>query len=228
MIHVTWGIVIASGKAEQISPEVDTPFLNLGSKPVLSYSLAAYEQCPDISGVVVVAAKERLDSVLGMTQMFGFAKAQKIVGGSSQRQSCVLNGLKALDEDVTIVSIHDASRPCITPDMISESVKAAKRYGSGVTAVEITDAVKEIKKGLTVAKAIDAGTLWMVQTPQTFKRAELQKGYEMAARKKKALADDSEAFELAGEEVHLITAPITNLRIRTPSDFNVAMTLLKL
>ena len=228
MVHVTWGIIIACGKGEQISPEVDTPFLNLGSKPVLSYSLQVFEQCQDVSGVVVVVNKERIDTVLGMAQMFGFSKVQKIVHGSSQRQSSVISGLKALDEDVSIVAVHDASRPCITVDLLSETIKGAKRYGTGVAAAELTDAVKEVKKGLTVERSVSEGALWVAQTPQAFRRDLLDKAYHLAARKKRSVEDDSAAVELLGEEVHLVASTSANMKIRAASDFNLVTTLMKL
>ena len=228
MVHVTWGIVIACGKGEQIAPEVDTPFLNLGSKPILTYSLEIYEQCQDVSGVVVVVNKDRIESVLGMAQMFGFKKVQKIIAGGSSRQTSVANGLKALDEDVSIVSVHDASRPCITTELLSETIKTAKRYGSGVAATEVGDAVKEVEKGLSVKKTITGGFLWLAQSPQTFRRDLIQKGYETASKKKVSVEDDSAAVELIGGEVHLVPAGLVNIKVKTANDLNLAMSLLKL
>ncbi|OQA26970.1 MAG: 2-C-methyl-D-erythritol 4-phosphate cytidylyltransferase [Verrucomicrobia bacterium ADurb.Bin345] len=227
MIHVTWGLVVACGRTEQISTEVDTPFLNLGSRPVLAYSLAAFEQCPDINGVVVVVDKTRLDTVLGMSQMYGFAKVQKIVPGGVTRQTSVASALKALDEEVSIVCIHDAARPCVTPHLISETVKAAKRYGSGVSAVPLSDAVKVVEKGLTISESINGGTAWLAQTPQAFRRDLLEKGYTMASKKKVSVEDDSSAVALTREEVHLVEGPSENIKIRSPVDFTIAATMLK-
>ena len=227
MVHVTWGLIIACGKGEQLTPEVDIPFLNLGSRPVLTYSLAAFEQCPEVSVVVVVADKTRIESVLGMTQLFGFSKVKKIVPGGSQRSVSVMNGLRAMDEEVSIVAIHDASRPGITVNLLGETIRAAKRYGSGVTAVEIGDAVKEVAKGLTVSESLKDKSLWCVQTPQTFRRDMLQKAYETARKKMPSVEDDSCAVELIGEEVHLVPSPIPNVRIRKAEDFNLLGALLR-
>ena len=228
MVHVTWGIVIACGKGEQIAPEVDTPFLNLGSKPVLAYSLSIYEQCQDVAGVVVVVNKDRIESVLGMAQMFGFSKVQKIIAGGSSRQTSVLNGLKALDDEVSLVSIHDASRPCITVDLLSETIKTAKRYGSGVVAAETDDSVKEVEKGLTVKRTVSGGSLWLAQSPQTFRRDLLQKGYAAAGKKKLIVEDDSAAVELVSNDIRLVPAGLLNVKVKTAKDFNLAMSFLKL
>jgi 2-C-methyl-D-erythritol 4-phosphate cytidylyltransferase len=227
MVHVTWGIIIACGKDEQIAPEVDTPFLNLGSKPVLTYSLLTFEQCPEVNGVVVVVSKDRIDSVTGMTQMFGFSKVQKIVAGTGQRQSSVVNGLRALDEEVSIVCVHEASRPGLTVELLSETIKAAKRYGSGVAAMEIKETVKAVEKGLTASKTLHNGALWGVQTPQSFRRDLLEKGYGAASKKRISVEDDSSAYELTGEEVHLVESIPANMKIRTPGDFNLAAALMR-
>jgi 2-C-methyl-D-erythritol 4-phosphate cytidylyltransferase len=228
MVHVTWGLIIASGKGEQITPEANTPFLDLIGKPVLTYALTAYERCPDIDGVVLVVPKDRMEGVLGMCQMFGFSKVRKIVPGTTQRQGSVQCGLKQLDEEVSIVSIHDASRPCVTSALVSETVKAAKRYGSGVAAHALTEAVKEVAKGLTVKQTVGENTLWLAQTPQTFKVDVLLKGYKQASRRKKSIQDDdSFALELLGEEVHLVESTPSNLRIRSADDLKVAASLLR-
>lgn len=227
MEHVTWGLIVACGKSEQMSPEVDIPFLDLGGKPVLTYSLLAYEKCQEIDGIVLLVAKERIESVQTMAQMFGCSKIRKVLAGSSHRQSSVTAGLKALDEDVTLVSVHEASRPCITPDLISETVKATKRYGSGVAALQVPDVIKEVKKGLTVKETLDHHSLWAVQSPQTFRREALVKGYDLANRRKLSLEDDASAIELLDkDEVHLIESQPRNFKIRTPDDLRNAAFLL--
>ena len=227
MEHVTWGLIVACGKSEQMLPEVDIPFLDLCGKPILTYSLLAYEKCQDIDGVVLVVAKERIESVQTMTQMFGCSKIRKVIAGGSHRQSCVALGLKAMDEDVTLVSVHEASRPCITSDLISETVKAAKRYGSGVAALPVPDVIKEVKKGLTVKETLDHHSLWAVQSPQTFKKDALVKGYDLANRKKKVLEDDASAVELlAKDDIHLIESQPQNFKIRTADDLRTAANLL--
>ena len=85
MKQSVWGLVMAAGKAEQLSSEIETAFLYLNDRPVLAYSLEAFIQCPDIDGIVVVISRERAESVLAMVQLFGFAKVRKIVVGGARR-----------------------------------------------------------------------------------------------------------------------------------------------
>lgn len=222
MVHVTWGLVVACGRPEQIQATIETPFLNLGSRPVLAYVLQAFEQCGDISGVLVVVDKTRCDTVLGMSQMFGFSKVRRVVVGGVSRQTSVSAGLEKLDEEVTLVCLHDATRPCVTPALISETVKAAKRYGSGVTAVPLADPVKVVERGQTVTQAFAPGVAWLAQTPQCFRRDLLEKGYAIAAKKRLQVADDAEAYALTKHEVHLVPGFPQNIKIREPQDLGEA------
>ncbi len=223
----TWGLIIASGKGEKFAPDIDTSFLNLGSKPVLIYSLTAFEQCADIEGVVIVAPKERIDNVKAMVQIFGCSKVKRVVAGAANRQGSVLNGLRSLDEYVSIVTIHDASRPTIQPDQISETIKVAKRHGSGIMAARITDPIKQIGKGSTVEESVDNSDLWAAQTPQSFKLDVILKACETAAKKKAALADDSQSLALIKQPAHLIENPKPSVKINGPVDLQLAELVLR-
>lgn len=227
MNSLTWAIIIAGGKGEEFAPEIDTAFLSLGSKPILTYSLAAYEQCSEVDGVVIVAPKDRVEGIQGMVQMFGGSKVKKIVAGAAQRQTSVLIGLRAMEDKVATVSIHEASRPCVTANQIAETVKAAKRYGNGVLATKVVDSIKVVEKGYTVSEHLDSSKLWMVQTPQAFKFELILKALQAAQKKKVTLADDTEALKLLHEEIHLVPTDEPAFKIAKPRDLFIAECLLR-
>ena len=222
------GIIVAGGKSKRMGSEVDKAFLSLGTKPVLAYSVDAYEQCHEIDSIVLVVRKDRLTAARGMVQMFGFNKVDHIIAGGSKRQQSVAKGLALLDDDVKIVSVHDGARPCLKPETISDTIKAAKRYGSGIAAVKITDTVKEVQRGVTVSKTIDRTKLWAVQTPQTFKLDVLTQAFDNLKKKKKSVTDEAMAVEMINKDVRLVPACMSNIKITTPDDMRLAGALLKL
>lgn len=222
-----FGIIVAAGKSERMGADVDKAFLSLGTRPVLAYSLLAFQQCPMIDGVILVVRKDRLESARGLTQVFGCDKVRKIVPGGATRQASVTAGLAALGDDVQIVAVHDGARPCVTPDLISETVKSAKRQGSGVAAVKITDTIKEVDRGTVVTRTVDRSKLWAVQTPQTFKVDLLRNAYALVSKKRLAVTDEASAIEAAEEAVHLVPASVANIKITTPEDLALAAAILK-
>lgn len=229
MTSACWGIVIASGKGEKFAPDVDTAFLNIASRPVLTYSLSAFEHCPDIEGIVVVAPKERMESIRNMVHMFGSVKVKKIVAGTNLRQTSVLNGLKALeDAKPDVVVIHDASRPCVKPSQISETIKVARKSGCAVTGYKVVDALKVVEKGNKVAEHLPGGVYWTTVSPQAFKTDVLVKALEAAQKKKLALSDDCEALSLLkGKEVSVVATDLPDVRISSPADLMLAEILLR-
>ena len=221
------GIVVAAGKSERMGVDMDKAFVSLGTKPVLAYSLEAFEQCPDIDGVVVVARRERLDAVRGLAQMFGCAKMQKVVAGGARRQDSVQNGLAELNEDVKFVVIHDAARPCVSPAIIAETLRTAKRYGAAVAAVKVADTIKQVDRGTTVTRTVDRAKLWAVQTPQAFRLDLLQQAYAAVNRKHATVTDEGSAVELISGHVHIVPSTWTNMKITTPEDLAIAAAMLK-
>ena len=225
---MNFGIVVAAGKSERMGPDVDKAFLSLGTKPVVIYSVLAFEKCPDIDNVILVVRKDRLDAARAMVQMFGCAKVKKVVAGGVKRQISVGNGLAHVSREAKIVVIHDGARPCVTPDLISEVVRSAKRNGSGVAAVKITDTIKEVDRGVTISRTVDRAKLWAVQTPQAFRYDVLLKALELIKKKNLTVTDDASAVELTHQEVHLVPAAWSNIKITTAGDLVTAAALLKL
>lgn len=222
-----YGIIVAAGKSERMGVDVDKAFLSLGTRPVLAFSVMAFEQCPLIDGVILVVRKERVDSARGLVQMFGCSKVRKVVAGGATRQQSVMNGLAELGDDVKIVAVHDGARPCVTPALIEETIRAAKRHGSGVAASKVTDTIKEVERGNVVARTVDREKLWAVQTPQTFKTEWLVKAYAATGKKKQMVTDDASAVEAIGEIVHLVPTLTANIKITTPQDLGLAAMILK-
>lgn len=222
-----YGIIVAAGKSERMGVDVDKAFLSLGTRPVLAYALLAFEQCHMIDGVILVVRKDRLDSARGMVQMFGCSKVRKVVAGGNSRQASVMNGLAECGDDVKIVAVHDGARPCVTPALIEETIKSAKRTGSGVAAVKVTDTIKEVDRGTVVSRTVDRTKLWAVQTPQTFRVDWLAKAYTSSEKKKAMVTDEASAVEAMGEVVHLVPCSRMNIKITGPEDLALAAILLK-
>lgn len=222
------GIIVAGGKSERMGPDVDKAFLSLGAKPVVVHSLLAFEKCTDVEEVILVVRKERIESARCAVQIFGCKKVKKILAGGLQRQLSVAIGLAEVSPEIKVVAVHDGCRPCVTPELISETIKSARQYGSGVAAVKITDTVKTVERGMLISETVDRTKLWRVQTPQAFKRELLQKAFAVIKKKKLTVTDEASAVELICDNVRLVQANSSNIKISTPDDLVLAAALMRL
>lgn len=221
-------IIVAAGKSERMGGSTDKAFLNLGPKPVVAWSLLAFEKNGDIDSIVLVVRKDQLTAAKAVARMFGISKLSKIVPGGARRQDSVQAGLKEVDSDTRIVVVHDGARPCVSQEVISDVIKSARRGTASVTGCRIRDTVKIVEKGITVSSTVDRAKYWAVQTPQAFPYAMLRKAYAAAEAEGKEVFDDAQAVELAGESVKICETERPNPKITTPEDLQVAAAILKL
>ena len=221
-------IIVAAGKSERMGAGTDKAFLNLGSKPVLAWSLLAFERCTDVDQIVVVVRKDQIVATKALVRMFGISKIRAVVAGGVKRQDSVMNGLKEVDSDTRIVVVHDGARPCVKPETIAETVKIAKRTGAAVVGCHIWDTVKFVEKGTTVTRTEDRSKLWAVQTPQAFSANLLREAYAKVAADKLDVTDDASAVEALGAPVKIIESMAVNIKITTVEDLQVAAGVLKI
>ena len=221
---MTTAIIVAAGKSERMGAGTDKAFLSLGNKPVVAWSLLAFERCADVDRIVLVVRKEQQLAAKAVARMFGISKLVAVVPGGNKRQESVQAGLAACDADTRFVVVHDGARPCVTPDVVSEVVKLAKRVGAATVGHRITDTVKRVEKGTAVSGTEDREKLWAVQTPQAFHFRILANAYKNLG--KNDVTDDCQAVELSGATVRIYENRAPNFKITTVEDLQIASALL--
>ena len=221
----TRAIVPAAGRGDRAGFGFNKILAPLGGETVVAHTLRALERCPEVDSVVVVARPEDADALNEVVAKGSFEKVHDIVPGGDRRQDSVALGLAALDPQTEIVLIHDAARPLVTPELLSESVRVCQATGSAVAAVPASDTIKRADDARRVVKTLERRGLWAIQTPQTFRRDLVQRAYELGGSGP-TVPDDAYLVELLGEPVHLIEGSRFNVKITVAEDLVVAEALL--
>ena len=196
-IQVT-AVLVAAGSSTRMG--FDKLSLDLGGETVLRRSIRAFEECPLVDEIVLVAGKNR---EYVEAQASGCAKPVQIVQGGATRAESAKNGVLAAHG--TYVAVHDAARPFVRKAVIEAVVEAAKQCGAAAPAVPVKDTVKQAVRGdgktvpadCRVFGTPDRSTLYAVQTPQCFVRSEyLAALEELDEEKARLVTDDCSLFEL--------------------------------
>lgn len=224
----SWAIVLAGGRASGFSAEIDPVFLSLGSKPVLTYTIAAVERCPEVEGVVIVASKERVESLRSMVHMYGSSKVKAIVPGAATRDAMIRAGLAALaDHHPGFIAVLDGAIPGVTPELIGEAVRAARKHGASSVARQIVEPIAESTKGFKITGLPNGSTWWSTVGPQVFRTELLERALANAAKKKLHPADEAAAVAALKQDVHLVPTRRMLVRIDGPADLMLAEYLLR-
>ena len=213
-------VLVAAGSSTRMG--FDKLSFDLGGETVLHRSIRAFERCPDVTEIVLVAGKNR---AFVEQQAADCAKPVRIVPGGATRAESAKNGVLAAAGE--IVAVHDAARPFVSQAVIAAALAAAARCGAAAPAVPVKDTIKLAARGdgktvpdnCLVKNTPDRSTLYAVQTPQCFERAAyLAALEELDEEKARLVTDDCSLFELTGRPVQLTQGDYANLKITTRED----------
>lgn len=137
------------------------------------------------------------------------------------------NGLQAVSPHIDVAAIHDAARPFVTPELIRATIDAAVSDGAAVAAVAAVDTIKSSPDGRFVEKTLDRSTLFIVQTPQTFRLDLIQQAYRRSLDEGFTGTDDASLVEHIGVPVRLVMGSYDNIKITTPVDLAIAEAMMK-
>ena len=217
-------VIAAAGISVRCEGE-DKLFYTINDKPVLAYTLDAFENCKLVDDIIVVAHEDRMDSISELCLEYGYKKVSKIMKGGASRAESVMNGIFAASAKARLIAIHDGARPCIDERIIEETIHKASMYNAAAPAVAIASTVKKVD-GSVITKTIDREGLYEIQTPQIFRVELIKAALTKVIKKSIEITDDCMAVELIGVPVHITEGSRRNIKITDNQDFRIVEALL--
>jgi len=217
-------IIPAAGRGKRIGASVPKQFLEIQGRPLLHHTLTVFASCKLIDYVVLVMPRADVDE-MGEDWLNKYEIVRKVVVGGEQRQDSVYNGFSSLEEGTDIVVVHDGVRPFTTPQMIIATVEAAQQHGAAITAIPVSDTVKQAADGF-VKQTVSRDGLWRVQTPQAFQCGLLQQAFKKAKKDSYYGTDEGSLVEYLGERVKIVPGSELNIKITRKEDLVLGESLL--
>lgn len=221
-------IVLAAGSGKRMGTKVHKQYLLMGGKPVLYYSLRAFEDSKRIDEIILVCGAGEEDYCRKeIVEKYGISKARKIIPGGAERYNSVWNGLKETKEGY--VYIHDGARPFVDEEIIERAYECVSEHHACVAGMPSKDTVKIADSGNIVTATPDRSSVWIVQTPQVFDTELIRKAYALLMEKDEiSVTDDAMVAEqMLGASVRLFYGSYENIKITTPEDLDIAEVFLK-
>lgn len=225
----TTAIVLAGGSGKRMNSAVKKQFLTICDKPLLYYSLKAFEES-FIDSIILVASEEDKNYCQEeIIDKYHFQKVEKIVSGGKERYHSVANGVMAAGE-TDYIFIHDGARPFVTQDMLKRLLHEVQKSSACVAGMPVKDTIKIADTDGYIETTPRRDLVWMIQTPQVFSYELISKAYAILIKEEEALlkkgisiTDDAMVVEtLLGEKVKLVEGSYKNIKITTPEDIGIA------
>ena len=221
-------IVLAAGSGKRMGTKVHKQYLLMGGKPVLYYSLRAFEDSRRIDEIILVCgAGEEEYCRREIVEKYGISKIRKIIPGGAERYHSVWNGLQETMDGY--VYIHDGARPFVDDEIIKRAYECVSEYRACVAGMPSKDTVKIAGPDNVVTETPDRSSVWIVQTPQVFDTGLIKKAYSMLMDQNEiSVTDDAMVAEqMPGCTVKLFYGSYENIKITTPEDLEIAEVFLK-
>lgn len=236
MKEKTAAIIVAAGRGSRMGTKIQKQYLKLLGKPILAYTLEAFEKSETDEIILVVGEGEEDYVTREIIRPYGISRVTRVVAGGKERYESVWNGLQAVKEGIfpeekneCFVLIHDGARAFITPEQINFCIGQVREHRACVMGMPVKDTIKVVDSQEYTVSTPDRSTLWQMQTPQCFELTEISSAYrKMFQSGAEKVTDDAMVMESFGERpVKMIRGSYDNIKVTTPEDLILGEAILK-
>ena len=218
-------MIVAGGASRRMG--FDKLTADLGGKPVLAWSIGAFNECPAVDAIILVCAANMRVHFEEIARAAAPDKLRAVVEGGAHRHLSVAEGLDRVPPESSMIAVHDAARPLVSLDLIERCLETARNTGAAACAQPVTDTLKRINDEGLVVEAVDRAHLWAVQTPQIFRAELLCHAYAQVMAAGTFVTDETSAVQAAGAPVALVETHGWNGKITFPEDLELARTIVR-
>lgn len=213
-------ILAAAGKSSRFKDKnYKKPFAPLEGRAVWLHSAEKFLNRDDVKQLVLVISAEDREYFQSKFAANAAILGINVVDGGAERADSIQKALEKINSDINFVAVHDAARPCIANEWISEIFAAAEKSGAAIPAIPVAGTLKRVSGG-TIQETVPRDGLWEAQTPQVFRRELLLKAY--AQRGGFVATDDAQLVERLGQKVTIVPGSVINLKITNREDLRLA------
>jgi len=216
-------VIPCAGSGVRMGAQKAKQYLEIGDKPILAITLEKFQACTLIDSITLVVPLADIEFCKNeIVDRYGFDKVERVVLGGERRQDSVRLGLESSGDGYDLVVIHDGVRPFISVELIESSIAAARDHRAVITALPAKETVKEVTQAGFVMKTYDRKGVWLVQTPQVFRFADIKTAHEKAINEGwDNITDDASLAERMDIPVKVIEGLESNIKITTPHDLEL-------
>lgn len=228
-------LLTAGGVGNRMGQDIPKQFMTINEKPVLIYTLEAFQRHPEIDAIAVVCLSGWEPMLQAYANQFRITKLKWIFPGGASNQESIYNGIMGLREngcaDEDIVIVHDGVRPLISDKIISDNLETCKKFGYAVTGLVCKEVIMEIRDGLVLPIETPRERLARTQTPHTYHLGDLIRAHHEA--KEKNISDTVAPCDMIAKiglhDQHLVQGSEKNgLKLTRPEDVDIFKSLVEL
>jgi len=227
---VNIALILGGGSGHRMKQEIPKQFLTVNERPVIVYTLEAFEKHPEIDTIAVVCLEDWIPVLWAYAKQFNITKLNYVVPGGKNGQDSIRNGVYELEKHFAqddIVLIHDAIRPMVSAEIISDNIRVAMKHGNAIAVIPCAEAMIQTTDGLISVGSYPRERLKRTQTPQAFHLGQICDLHRRALKTgiTNSVASCTLMIEM-GEKVYFSAGSEKNIKLTTVEDIDIFKALL--
>lgn len=218
-------LLTAAGLGSRMHLDVPKQFLYIEGKPVILYTMEAFQRHPQIDAMIVVTLENWEETVKAYARDYEINKLKWITAGGGTGQESIKKGIRELSRycsEKDVIMVHDGNRPFVSEEMISDSLATFKEYGSAVAAMRCVEAIFRSADGKTSSDNIPREQLYRTQTPHTYTLEKLLWAHKRA---EELGIENTTAtcvlMQMLGERIYFSKGSEKNIKLTTQDDLDI-------
>lgn len=213
-------VILAGGSGSRLGADVPKQFLEIDGRTILEYSVAVFDNHPDIDAIVIVSREDYIDKVREIVARRGYRKVEKIISGGKERYQSSLAAIAEYEDD-DVLLFHDAVRPLLSKRIIDDCLAAMEKYNAVDVAFNTTDTIIQVNSDNCICSIPDRNFLRNGQTPQVFRRRVIAEAYRIALQDSAFKTTDDCGVVLRylpNEPVYVVPGEARNMKVTFKED----------
>ena len=221
-------LIPAAGSSSRFNGKRKKQFADLDGRAVFLRSVEIFADRKDVAQTIIAipAEDEELFQVKWSANL-SFFGAKYIIGGEQRHDSINKMLAEVNDDEIDLIAVHDAVRPCVFKEQIDAVFTAAAETGAAILAHQLVGTIKQADKSNIITNTLDRRGFWEAQTPQVFKPDIIRKAYQLRSELDENITDDSQLVEALDVPVRLVESNAGNIKITSGTDLAIASAVLK-
>lgn len=220
----TAAVILAGGSGERFGKEGGKQLVEIAGKPVLTWSVEAFDAVGDVGLIVVVCPADRADEYRETAiEPYSFVTPIEFAPAGSIRQESAFSGMEKVGDEFEYVVLHDGARPMITPDLVLHAINTVKGNFDADGAVvghPTVDTLKVVEDGVIMGTP-DRSVFWNAQTPQIFRTGIYRRAHASALSDGFVGTDDASLIERLGGKILMVEGKRDNIKLTVPEDYEI-------
>lgn len=215
-----FAIIPAGGKGKRGGTETPKQYLRFHGKELIVCTLEVFQKNNFVNEIIIAAEPAYFSLLKEIKEKFRLTKISKIVEGGVERQDSVYNALNTINaDDNDLVAVHDAARPLLPENILTNAIKIATEKGNALVCVKARDTL--LKGDKIVKEYVDRTEMYYVQTPQIFRYEDLMKAMKKAYEKNFVGTDESMLIKELGININIVEGSMLNFKVTTATDIEM-------